>query len=616
MKNWIPWTLFLLGCLIVLRPAPVPEPLGGGQTMESFAETPVLSGGRIQPLDSVARNSLRLLSGKSSFVDPEGVRHEAIRFLADLAFAPAQAASHRVFRIDHPDLTGLLGVRNEERKYFGLNEIMPHIARLQEQVRLTSGRDRAQQGSYERALLKLWNALQHYRELANSFGPQQPLLPTRTKEFQRASEIAADARQVAELEQAGKAIPEALAMAPQALRVFASHYQELADQSFLHLIPPHPDFPDSQWSSLADSLLMTLSTGQLDPMVAAYGEMSEAYAAGNWDGFRHHHTAVWGQIAKRAQDDIGKIGFEYFFGRYEVFIRAMALYVFLFLVVLVSWMACEKPLQRGAFLLLILAFGLHTFGLLARMYLQGRPPVTNLYSSAVFTGWFAVLLALILERLHKNGFSAAVAAIIGFATLVIAHGLAADGDTLEMMRAVLDSNFWLATHVVTITMGYSATFLAGMLAALYMIADVFTTGLSSTAARSLNRMVYAITCFALLFSFVGTVLGGIWADQSWGRFWGWDPKENGALMIVLWHALVLHARWGRICRETGIMTLAVFGNIITAWSWFGTNLLGVGLHSYGFTESGFFWLSLFWVSQFAIMALALIPRHHWRSAAT
>src|SRR5262249_23654664 len=103
--------------------------------------------------------------------------------------------------------------------------------------------------------------------------------------------------------------------------------------------------------------------------------------------------------------------------------------------------------------------------------------------------------------------------------------------------------------------------------------------------KSIARMIYGIVCFATLFSFVGTVLGGIWADQSWGRFWGWDPKENGALIIVLWNALILHLRWGGLIRDRGLATCAIFGNVVTSWSWFGVNMLGIGLHSYGFTEA-------------------------------
>jgi ABC-type transport system involved in cytochrome c biogenesis permease subunit len=127
-------------------------------------------------------------------------------------------------------------------------------------------------------------------------------------------------------------------------------------------------------------------------------------------------------------------------------------------------------------------------------------------------------------------------------------------------------------------------------------------------------MVYGIVCFATLFSLVGTILGGIWADQSWGRFWGWDPKENGALIIVLWNALILHARWGGLVKQRGLMCLAVFGNVVTSWSWFGTNMLGVGLHSYGFMDAAFWWLIAFMLSQVALIALAQLPLAKWRSS--
>jgi ABC-type transport system involved in cytochrome c biogenesis permease subunit len=244
---------------------------------------------------------------------------------------------------------------------------------------------------------------------------------------------------------------------------------------------------------------------------------------------------------------------------------------------------------------------------------------------------------------------------------------------MEMLRAVLDTNFWLATHVVVVTLGYASTFAAGLLAILYIFLGVFTpllsqkigagarTSLSTagsmtapagvptgakrmarqplpggkdrgeegrpglkqtsvasldpqdTLGQALTTMVYGIVCFATLFSFVGTVLGGIWADQSWGRFWGWDPKENGALLIVIWNAIILHVRWGDLLRDRGIMNLAIFGNIVTSFSWFGVNMLGIGLHSYGFMDAAFKWLMIFMGSQVLIIALGLLPLRLWRS---
>ena len=228
-------------------------------------------------------------------------------------------------------------------------------------------------------------------------------------------------------------------------------------------------------------------------------------------------------------------------------------------------------------------------------------------------GWGAVGLCLFLEGLYKNAIGSVAAGAIGFSTLLIAHHLSLGGDTMEMMRAVLDSNFWLATHVVTVTVGYSATYLAGFLALIYVLRGVFTKSLDKDTADSLARMVYGIVCFATFFSFIGTVLGGIWADQSWGRFWGWDPKENGALIIVLWNALILHARWGGFVRTRGLMNLAIFGNVVTSWSWFGVNMLGVGLHSYGFMDSAFGALIFVVGSQLAFIALAGLPLTRWRS---
>jgi ABC-type transport system involved in cytochrome c biogenesis permease subunit len=261
-----------------------------------------------------------------------------------------------------------------------------------------------------------------------------------------------------------------------------------------------------------------------------------------------------------------------------------------------------------------------------------------------------MVLGLVLERIYRVGIGSAMAALAGFVTLIIAHNLALGGDTMEMLRAVLDTNFWLATHVVVVTLGYASTFAAGLLAILYIFLGLFTPvlaqklgargavaisaaaglaggphlgiaaakNLSSDAGRTevgkaLAKMVYGIVCFATLFSFVGTVLGGIWADQSWGRFWGWDPKENGALIIVLWNVTILHARWGGLVRERGLINMAVIGNIVTSFSWFGVNMLGIGLHSYGFMDAAFKWLMLFVASQVFIIGLGLLPANLWRS---
>ena len=182
-----------------------------------------------------------------------------------------------------------------------------------------------------------------------------------------------------------------------------------------------------------------------------------------------------------------------------------------------------------------------------------------------------------------------------------------------MMQAVLDTNFWLATHVIIENLGYAATFAAGCLGVLFIILGVFTRKLDAELFKVLSQVIYGVVCFGTLLSFVGTVLGGIWADQSWGRFWGWDPKENGALLIVIWNALILHARWGGMVKQRGLAVLAAAGNMIVLWSWFGTNQLGVGLHAYGFSNTLAMICTFGWLFHVAIVSLGLVPVRKWRS---
>lgn len=308
-----------------------------------------------------------------------------------------------------------------------------------------------------------------------------------------------------------------------------------------------------------------------------------------------------------------RVQFESLFNHFQLFYKSLMLYVVSILFVFIGWLTRSTSILRFVKWVMILSFAIQTIGIVSRMIIESRPPVTNLYSSAVFVGWVSIGLAFIVEQRFKNGIALLMAAVIGFLTLIIAHHLSIQGDTLEMMQAVLDTNFWLSTHVVTITMGYGAAFLAGFFAIFYILKGVFTSSLDSDVAKKIEKMTYGITCFSLLMSTVGTILGGIWADQSWGRFWGWDPKENGALLLVLWLAIILHARWGGLVKQRGIMVMSVFNNVVTAFSWFGVNMLGIGLHSYGFMDRAFFWLLAFSLANGFVMYLGLLPKRFWRS---
>jgi ABC-type transport system involved in cytochrome c biogenesis permease subunit len=390
---------------------------------------------------------------------------------------------------------------------------------------------------------------------------------------------------------------------------FLQRYQFLDQAAAFRILLPPKGGTDQDWATQGTGLLNALRDGQINPQAAQLTILLRSWRQDDPKAFNTALASLQSDAQARVPTSATKAKLEVLFNRMGPFYLGIWFYFLATLMFFVSWLAWEKPLRDSAWWLMLVTLALHTFGMVTRMWLEGRPPVTNLYSSAVFIGWVAVLLAVPFERFSRRGYAALGGAVIGAGTLIIAQGLTGQGsgDTMVMMQAVLDSNFWLATHVTTITIGYSATYLAGLLAHIWIFRRLFSRSFTEEDGKILLKSTYGIICFALFFSFVGTVLGGIWADQSWGRFWGWDPKENGALLIVLWNALILHARWAGYAKDRGIMVMAVAGNIITSLSWFGVNMLGIGLHSYGFMDGTFMALAGFTSFQVLVMLLAFLP---------
>ena len=586
----------------------------GDYDVVAFSRLPSLVNGRLKPLDSVARTTLLLTQGRQRVTTPTGASLSPGEWLLDVLFRPKVADTYQTFEIVHPDLLALFNLATTDGaggKRYSAQQLAGRLSELERQAKLAGGTESAIRTPFQRAVVQLRESVILYQRLQNSLNDT-----TNDDFFDRLTllEKALPAG-LADTAPSGGTNPQPSAEAKLLLEM-STVFSSLDSFAYLRTIPSaKPDDPTG-WKTIGGAWAESLANGRVAPAAIAFATLGRAWQL--------HQAATFNQAVRSFHQSLEttmptvmrKCDVEARFNSSQPFYTSATLYVLAFLAAVFSWLRWPDELGQAAFALVLVAFALATVGIGARMWLEARPPVTNLYSSSLFVGWGAVALCLVLEYFFRNAIGSVAAGLVGFATLLIAHHLSLGGDTMEMMRAVLDSNFWLATHVVTVTIGYSATFLAGFLALIYVLRGVFTRSLDKATADALSRMVYGIVCFATLFSFVGTVLGGIWADQSWGRFWGWDPKENGALLIVMWNVVILHCRWGGLVKQRGLMALAIFGNTVTAWSWFGVNMLGVGLHSYGFMDSAMWWLIAFVACQLAIMGVSAIPIEKWKSFTT
>ncbi len=637
--------------------AKVPEVSAEEFNYYKFGEIPVVYQGRVKPIDTLARNSMRILCNRESVrLEPvEGSEEDkkpktipATQWLLELISGSEIAMDRPIIRIENNELLSTLNLERRKSHRYSLREIRGEIEEGKEQER-TPFEKAAREANEQRA--KSPESLSLYQKKVLDLDRKIGLIG-----LLKASMVPPG------IDLNAKDMREQMMRAMFRVRQVDQAHPPL-------LIPPVPSISEgleealkrNEWETYAKAFLFDVIYPvtfkvEANPFSKQFTEIVNAYSDNKPAAFNQAVEQYKALLSKTEIEDLdlGKVEFEARFNKFSPLFWPAFLYLFAFVLAIFGWLfpSAMKVLNRSALGLILLTFCVHSWALWARIEISGRPPVTNLYSSAVFIGWAGVLCGIFLELIFKRGIGIVLATAAGFASLWIAHGLAGDGDTFIVLQAVLDTQFWLSTHVVCITLGYAATFIAGILGLIYIskknplsligvaVAVAVAVGLQqiegipfavrvvvplllasvplfaslyipektiiqmpASDEKVFERMIYGTLCFALWFSFVGTVLGGLWADDSWGRFWGWDPKENGALIIVLWVALVLHARWDKMVKARGLAILAVGGNITTAWSWFGVNELGVGLHAYGFTEGVLFYLSLFVLSQIAMIIM-------------
>ncbi len=554
MKSAIRFLALATAALVLAATGRAQAPQFTPRAIELFGALPIQDGGRIKPVSTFADFTLLRISGKKSLTRADGTKVRSSEWLLEQMFFPEAAAQEPVFLVADDAAIDAMGLGHEtkrKRDRYSFHELEPGLDKLMQLANEYSKVEEKERSTLQHQVVNLAEAVQIYDSTAGRL------------------DIAVVPPAVTEKSDAEWLTPEELFQRQSAPMMKPTPAQTKLLEQFQDLAKKRED-------AGAFELQLASLSAEILPVAEARGE----YA---------------------------KIPLERFYYRADFLTWAQASFILAFLAMAFAWMLPKAKLPyRSAALFAVLGTLLVVSAIVVRCIIRERPPVSTLYETVLFITGVSTLVALVAERITRQRLALSAAAVLGMVGVFIANGYETldKRDTMPSLVAVLDTNFWLATHVTAITVGYSAGMLAALLGSFYLLAKCFGFRRDERAFySSLGRMVYGVLAFGVIFSTVGTILGGIWANDSWGRFWGWDPKENGALLIVISQLVILHARMGGYLKEHGVCAAAALGGTIVAFSWFGVNLLGVGLHSYGFTSGIHRALWTYYVLQWGIVAL-------------
>ena len=557
-------------------------------------------------MDSFARHVLLTLSGKSRvqrIAEDEGrpEKIQAIDWLTQVFFTPSLTRNDPVFLINHPEVVQALGVEKKKRRRYSFAELAPHLAeleRLKQKAERVEDEDRS---LVEKGFIDAWNDVNVYLMLVNFFEFARPsqAFAIQDKSMREKLGLPEDQLMFSYYDMVNYAVQLGTLMDE-----LKKPQEEWTDQDRALFSVANAMFQTSQrfgaapfgivpmtfhgkedWIAPWEVLQLNLPDQELNKALKGLAGLVSSYVTGDMEKFNQLGHAWNLFVEERAGEnrEVQNASFEVQYNEARLFFWCKFLYFYAFFLAVFAVLFGGRVLPGVALILLLLALFLHLTGMGWRVYLTARPPVTNLYGTFVFVSLICVLLGLVVERVARNSLGVLASGLVGFTLLMIAARFGAEGDTMGKVVAVLNSNFWLSTHVIAINTGYAGVWLAGVFGHVYLIQAMISPRARVRLQATFGPMM-GILAFGLTFSFLGTMLGGIWADQSWGRFWGWDPKENGALLIVLWTAVIYHARMAGLIGDVGTAAAVALGNIVVMFAWLGVNVMGVGLHSYGFTS--------------------------------
>jgi cytochrome c-type biogenesis protein CcsB len=524
----------------------LPGPLLAANEVAPLRGIAIQTGGRTKPLDTFARETARRVTGARAFGFERVLGLEPTEWVLAMLSAPERWRGEPIVKVTHAGLRRAAGLPDDQDRY-SFDELVSHEGFM---------------GATEEVHAKL--------RRDEDIDPVESELANLHETLSIMSGI----------------------MSGEALRII-----------------PHPNDPKATWYSVAD--LNNPQVPQAQRVRALVASLVSAYAAGDRAGVETASAGLASRLAAIAPavyPTEGDLAREVHYNQAKPFRTAWILYLLGFLALLASFPLDSKVASRLGMAFVVGGFAMNAYGMALRTMISGRPPVTNMYETVVFVAWGGVLFALLFEAVYKVRYFAATAAGLGTLCLILADNVPILDGAISPLVPVLRDNMWLTVHVLTIMLGYAAFTLAMGLGHVNLGLYFFAPG-RAALLKSLSLFLYRALQVGTLFLAVGTLLGGVWASYSWGRFWGWDPKETWALIALLGYLAVLHGRFVGWIKDFGLAVGSILGYLLVLMAWYGVNfVLGTGLHSYGFGSGGYTYIGGFVAFEILVIVAALFRR--------
>lgn len=543
--------VWLLGMEMVATVAGATPKERMGFQWNSMGEVAIQDGGRIKPLSTFAEESLLLLSSKRSWK-----KMTAMQVLCGWMFAYEREWLDEPFvKLEFDDLKTTLGLDKAQR-YFSPRELagkMDSFSKLDGEVGQKESRNE-RLTVMERNVVRLRNQIAHLNAIVR-----------------------------------GQAVT----------------------------ILPNPDGMNKEWfpiSRLSDAGSLPYGPRKDGLVLGLLRRLSEAYADGdaaNWnEASSAFQSLIRDDLSRGKYPHVAQIRQEIFYNSVRPFSLANYFYIGMFIMLMINLALMNRWTLRLGMGLMGMGFAIHTMGFIARVVISGRAPVTNMYESIVWVSWGCVLVSFLVWLFYRNVVILIASSVFAIVALILADNAPMVLDeSIQPLEPVLRSNFWLTTHVLSITLSYAAFAISLCLGNVVLAAFIFRRKALEFISE-LSLYMYRAVQIGVLLLAVGTILGGVWADYAWGRFWGWDPKEVWALITLLLYLAILHGRFTKWLGQFGFVAGTVLCFLGVLMAWYGVNfILGAGLHAYGFGAGGTAWIASYVVLQVAFILVAY-GHHH------